>query len=63
LNKIDRLATELRLTSTEAYQHLRRILEQVNAVMAQLFADERVEGETRKHELQKVSIDKYLLMK
>ncbi|KAI9594546.1 P-loop containing nucleoside triphosphate hydrolase protein [Syncephalis fuscata] len=53
LNKIDRLATELRLTPMEAYQHLRRILEQVNAVMGQLFADERVEGETRKHELQK----------
>ncbi|KAJ3593570.1 hypothetical protein NHX12_005904 [Muraenolepis orangiensis] len=32
LNKIDRLITELKLTSLEAFRHLRKILEQVNAV-------------------------------
>ncbi|RKP04966.1 putative GTP-binding protein lepa [Thamnocephalis sphaerospora] len=58
LNKLDRLATELRMTPMEAYQHMRRIVEQVNAVMAQLFADERLEGETRRHERQKVQWSK-----
>jgi ribosome assembly protein 1 len=53
LNKLDRLILELRMTPLEAYQHMRRIVEQVNAVMAQLFADERLEIETRRHERQK----------
>lgn len=30
LNKIDRLALEMQLSSTEAFHHLRRIVEHVN---------------------------------
>lgn len=37
-NKIDRLITELRLTATEAYIHIKNILEQVNAIMGSFFA-------------------------
>jgi ribosome assembly protein 1 len=40
LNKIDRLIVELKMTTEEAYQHLQRILEQVNAIMGELFASE-----------------------
>jgi len=36
LNKIDRLICELQMDTSEAYQHLLRIIEQVNAVSAQL---------------------------
>lgn len=36
LNKVDRLATELRLTPDEAYAHLRRILEQLNSIQSEL---------------------------
>lgn len=34
LNKIDRLVVELNLDAVEAYDHLNRIIEQVNAVMS-----------------------------
>ena len=37
-NKIDRLITELKLTPLEGYQHLKNLLEQVNAQMGTLFA-------------------------
>ena len=36
LNKIDRLICELQMDPTDAYQHMLRIIEQVNAVAAQL---------------------------
>ena len=36
LNKIDRLIIELQMDTSEAYQHMLRIIEQVNAVAAQL---------------------------
>ena len=36
LNKLDRLICELQMDTSEAYQHLLRIIEQVNAVAAQL---------------------------
>ncbi|XP_048514322.1 elongation factor-like GTPase 1 isoform X2 [Athalia rosae] len=51
LNKIDRLITEVKLSPLDAYVHLMQVLEQVNAVMGELFAsdimdrDEREEGE------------------
>ncbi|XP_053668586.1 elongation factor-like GTPase 1 [Anopheles marshallii] len=38
LNKVDRLVLEKRLEPAEAYQHLARVLEQVNAVVGNLFA-------------------------
>ena len=40
LNKIDRLCLEMKLSSSEAYQHLRKILENVNALSAQLVNSE-----------------------
>jgi ribosome assembly protein 1 len=40
LNKIDRLVVELKMTTEEAYQHLQRILEQVNVITAELFTSD-----------------------
>jgi ribosome assembly protein 1 len=44
---MDRLITELRLTPIEAYQHLSRLIEQVNAVMGSFFASEMMEDDFR----------------
>ncbi|XP_073977955.1 elongation factor-like GTPase 1 isoform X2 [Rhodnius prolixus] len=38
LNKVDRLILEMKLTPLDAYVHLTQVLEQVNAVMGELFA-------------------------
>lgn len=38
--QVDRLITELRLTPLEAFQHLRRVLERVNAVASTLLLSE-----------------------
>uniref|UniRef100_A0A3B3R0X7 Elongation factor-like 1 n=1 Tax=Paramormyrops kingsleyae TaxID=1676925 RepID=A0A3B3R0X7_9TELE len=50
INKIDRLIVELKLTAQEAYIHLQKILEQVNAVTGSLFTskvlEERAEKDT-----------------
>lgn len=49
LNKIDRLALEMKLTPTEAFHHLRRIVENVNALSFTLLNSElrsRLERET-----------------
>ena len=43
INKIDRLITELKMTPAEAYSHLERVLEGVNAVIGGFFAGERME--------------------
>lgn len=40
LNKLDRLAVELKLTPTEAFSHLRRIVENVNALAFSLLTSE-----------------------
>ncbi|XP_047121853.1 elongation factor-like GTPase 1 [Schistocerca piceifrons] len=40
LNKIDRLILEMKLSPLDAYVHLTQVLEQVNAVVAQLFTTE-----------------------
>ncbi|KAJ8714576.1 hypothetical protein PYW07_002801 [Mythimna separata] len=45
LNKIDRLILEMQLTPLDAYVHLMQLLEQVNAVMAELFTTEVFENE------------------
>ncbi|KAG6441611.1 hypothetical protein O3G_MSEX001908 [Manduca sexta] len=45
LNKIDRLIVEMQLTPLDAYVHLTQVLEQVNAVMGELFATEVFENE------------------
>lgn len=45
LNKIDRLILEMQLTPLDAYVHLTQVLEQVNAVMGELFTTEVLENE------------------
>ncbi|CUM63916.1 uncharacterized protein PRCAT00001504001 [Priceomyces carsonii] len=45
LNKIDRLITEWKLTPAEAYEHLRRIIEQVNSVIGLFYSGERMEDD------------------
>ncbi|KAH7885095.1 P-loop containing nucleoside triphosphate hydrolase protein [Phlebopus sp. FC_14] len=47
INKFDRLITELKLAPIEAYHHLSRLIEQVNAVMGEFFAGERMEDDLR----------------
>ncbi|CAJ2505997.1 Uu.00g001270.m01.CDS01 [Anthostomella pinea] len=42
-NKLDRLVTELKMTPGEAYIHLNKLLEQVNAVLGSFFQGERME--------------------
>ncbi|XP_063782012.1 elongation factor-like GTPase 1 [Pseudophryne corroboree] len=50
INKIDRLIVELKFSSQEAYTHLQKLLEQVNAVTGALFTskvlEERAEKDT-----------------
>ncbi|XP_052003720.1 elongation factor-like GTPase 1 [Xyrauchen texanus] len=48
INKIDRLIVELKLTSQEAYTHLQKILEQVNAVTGALFTSKVLEERAEK---------------
>lgn len=43
VNKVDRLITELRMNPGEAYTHLSKLLEQVNAVIGSFFQGERME--------------------
>lgn len=40
LNKIDRLILEMKLSPLDIYVHLSQLLEQVNAVMGELFASQ-----------------------
>ena len=43
INKVDRLITELKMSPGEAYIHLSKLLEQVNAVIGSFFQGERME--------------------
>ncbi|MCJ1247730.1 Cytoplasmic GTPase/eEF2-like protein (ribosomal biogenesis) [Trapelia coarctata] len=43
INKIDRLITELKMSPEEAFMHLNKIIEQVNAVLGSFFQGERME--------------------
>ncbi|KAF7506222.1 hypothetical protein GJ744_012114 [Endocarpon pusillum] len=43
INKVDRLVTELKMSPAEAYSHLGRVLEGVNAVIGGFFQGERME--------------------
>ncbi|OAA38350.1 Protein synthesis factor, GTP-binding protein [Metarhizium rileyi] len=43
INKMDRLVTELKMSPAEAYVHLGKLLEQVNAVLGSFFQGERME--------------------
>lgn len=43
INKIDRLISELKMSSLEAFHHMSRLIEQVNAVIGSFFQGERME--------------------
>lgn len=43
INKVDRLITELRMSPGEAYIHLSKLLEQINAIIGSFFQGERME--------------------
>ncbi|KAF2835415.1 P-loop containing nucleoside triphosphate hydrolase protein [Patellaria atrata CBS 101060] len=47
INKMDRLVTELKMSPGEAYTHLSKLLEQVNAVMGSFFQGDRMEDDLR----------------
>ncbi|KAF4307684.1 Translation elongation factor EFG/EF2 [Botryosphaeria dothidea] len=47
INKMDRLVTELKMSPGEAYTHLSKLLEQVNAVMGSFFQGERMEDDLK----------------
>ena len=51
LNKIDRLFIDMKLSSTEAFQHLKRLLEQVNALAYTLLKSEVLKRENISEEL------------
>ncbi|KAM9838070.1 elongation factor-like GTPase 1 [Aulostomus maculatus] len=55
INKMDRLIMELRLTSQEAYSHLQKIMEQVNAVTGTLFTSRVLEERAEKEKEEKGS--------
>lgn len=57
INKMDRLITELRLSPTEAYYHLVRLVEQVNAVMGSFFVTQRMEQDLKWREAQEKQHD------
>ncbi|KAJ5757516.1 uncharacterized protein N7511_006210 [Penicillium nucicola] len=45
INKMDRLITELKMSPAEAFSHLSRLLEQVNAVIGSFYQGERMEDD------------------
>lgn len=47
INKMDRLITELRMSPNEAYSHLSKLIEQLNAVMGSFYQGERMEDDLR----------------
>lgn len=57
INKMDRLIHELQLTPMEAYTHLTRLIEQVNAIMGSFFANERMEDDMKWREQQELASD------
>ena len=52
LNKIDRLITEMQLEPLDAYLHLTQILEQVNAIVGELFASDMMERQEKEETVQ-----------
>jgi ribosome assembly protein 1 len=47
INKMDRLITELKMSPGEAYIHLGKLLEQVNAVMGSFFQGDRMDDDLK----------------
>ena len=56
INKIDRLITELKMSPGEAYTHLSKLLEQVNAVIGSFFQGERMEEDLQWREKVEVRV-------
>ncbi|RKP04293.1 hypothetical protein CXG81DRAFT_8483 [Caulochytrium protostelioides] len=52
LNKLDRLITELAMTPGDAYLHLTKVVEQVNAVMGGFFRENWLEEDALRYEAQ-----------
>lgn len=50
LNKVDRLAAEVRMTSAEAEAQLQRVIEQANATLAGFWAEESLQEEEKERE-------------
>jgi ribosome assembly protein 1 len=50
LNKVDRLAVEVRMTAHEAEAQLQRVIEQANATLAGFWAEERMQEEEKERE-------------
>ncbi|TPX33405.1 hypothetical protein SmJEL517_g03689 [Synchytrium microbalum] len=50
INKIDRLITELKLTPSEAYIAMSKLLEQANAIMATFYAEDLIADDARDYE-------------
>ncbi|GAA5902803.1 hypothetical protein JCM5296_002886 [Sporobolomyces johnsonii] len=55
INKLDRLITEIKLSPIEAYHHLTRIIEDVNAVVGSFYSGERMEEDLRRRERQEAA--------
>lgn len=45
INKIDRLISDWKLTPLEAYQHISRVIEQINSVLGSFYVGERMEDD------------------
>ncbi|CAD5210465.1 unnamed protein product [Bursaphelenchus xylophilus] len=54
LNKIDRLITELKLTESEGFQHIRQLIENVNSTLSQIFHGLLLEEQTDQIEWDKM---------
>ncbi|GAA5901984.1 GTPase RIA1 [Sporobolomyces salmoneus] len=52
INKLDRLITELKLSPSEAYHHMQRIIEDVNAIVGSFYSSERMEEDYRRRDRQ-----------
>ncbi|GAA6060289.1 hypothetical protein JCM10212_002930 [Sporobolomyces blumeae] len=55
INKLDRLITEIKLSPIEAYHHMQRIIEDVNAVVGSFYSSERMEEDLRRRERQEAA--------
>jgi ribosome assembly protein 1 len=57
INKMDRLVTELMMSPSEAFSHLSRLLEQVNAVIGSFYQGERMEDDLQWRERMEVRVN------
>ncbi|RAL14553.1 GTPase RIA1 [Aspergillus homomorphus CBS 101889] len=58
INKIDRLVTELKMSPSEAYSHMSKLLEQVNAVIGSFYQGERMEEDLQWRERMEERVNK-----